>query len=351
MKIQMVPTAEAVEVMMQDGRERVPTNAAEEEGTSSTFQGRPSYIKVNRRSTESILKQEQAAADANLPTTPPLQIRRKKTPPQLREGGAQEARPTTPSERRSSSLKQHKSAEGLHLNHLRASGAFSSPPSTPPAFGHSHYSESVTDVDSLRSSMLHTSWPPAPVARKLNFDGSPLVEMEDAEDVVRLSQSKDLQQSRQAGSESTAPTLLPPSDSLTVLACPIQREPDLPGMLRRPTSRSRQGESSSSEDDDDDEEDDDDLHNFSLEDFPVPSSVINTPVPPSGSTMQPPPIQRQSTTASSGVAVDSMTTVRSHIRPDLFQVDTHNHDATHWDLNEEVGNLRRLVRACLVVYN
>jgi len=96
---------------------------------------------------------------------------------------------------------------------------------------------------------------------------------------------------------------------------------------------------------------DDDLHNFSLEDFPVPSSVINTPVPPSGSTMQPPPIQRQSTTASSGVAVDSMTTVRSHIRPDLFQVDTHNHDATHWDLNEELEIRDRVFRAELKAMN
>ena len=237
---------------------------------------------------------------SSIPITPPLRIvPRKKSPSHL------------PLEAVTSPAPIKKAFEN---GHVRASTA-STPPSTPPYLTHSVYSDSLGDTESARSSLHHTSWPRASVARKLDFDEHPLPEIP-VEHVLASSPS--------AGDVTPKlPVIKAADDQLpTALACPIEQEPDLPGLIRRES-----GVSSTGSEADDDEESD---NEFSLEDFPVPSSVIGSPLPPSAVHASPMP-------STHGVAVDTITTVESTPRPDLFKLESAKSASMSWSLAEEVS--------------
>lgn len=108
----------------------------------------------------------------------------------------------------------------------------------------------------------------------------------------------------------------------SVLACPIEQEPDLPGIIRRDSAAS-----SASEIDDEDS-----VNEFSLEDFPVPSTVIGSPLPP-----------HTSMDVGAGIAVDTHTTIESTPRPDLFKLASAQSATMSWSLEDEVRFGKRLL--------
>lgn len=167
--------------------------------------------------------------------------------------------------------------------------------------------------------------------------------------------------------------VLPPGDDDSPEAalpafCPMEDEPDIPGVMPQQRRGSHfsdttdsGSETSLGEDEDDDFEDDDDdrdgMHNFALEDFPVPSKVIGTPkaqMPSDGDATSRPSgsgsIQASTVTQDTsettevklpqrnfGIRVKSLTTVRSSPRPDLFNMESGPSVASDWDLSEEVS--------------
>lgn len=234
-----------------------------------------------------------APRKSSIPITPPLRIlNRKKTPPRLSE-------PVSPPS----------ATNSIERAYLRSS-TFSTPPSTPPHLSHSVYSDSAADVESVRSSLAHNSWPANAVARKLEYPEHTTLPLATPEEIVLPSPSL---------GEATPklPAVTAPDDAVP-LACPIEQEPDMPGIIRRDSAAT-----SASEFDDEDS-----VNEFSLEDFPVPSSVIGSPLPPH--------VAAHLSTASTGIAVDTLTTIESTPRPDLFKLNSSQSASMTWSLEEEV---------------
>jgi len=245
---------------------------------------------------------------SSIPITPPLRIMsRKKTPPKPLEV-----------------TNLSREYQALNSAHSRTS-TVSTAPSTPPCLTHSVYSDSLVsggDGESVRSSLHHTSWPVPSIARKLDFN----------EPINSVGTSQEIAMAQPLNGDVTPkmPTLVAPDDALpTALACLIEQEPDLPGMLRRES-----GSSTGSEVEDDEESD----NEFSLEDFPVPSSVIGSPLPPTAVSASP-MSDRQ------GIAVKTFTTIESTPRPDLFQLDSAQSASMTWSLADELEIRDRVFRA------
>lgn len=217
------------------------------------------------------------------------------------------------------------------------------PPSTPPAWRGSTHSDTHTEEDSLPVSPRNSGFRPSEIGsalqgRKSQNGGASMVGDELLPTPSRYSGDDTVPSSY--GPKTTGATRNNVElDFLAPFACDLEEMQDRPGLLRRDSDDSTDME---------DEEDDDDesVHDFGLDNFPVPSiflsSAKNTPrmypvSPTFVENLTSGPAERKASTAST----------MSRLRPktDLYPIPTDAEGNQEWDQATELEIRDRVFRA------